>query len=310
MARLRYVDLSGTIGSGNLTNSATSHTFTAPLTYANGTTVPTLAGSDFFILSILNTAGTAVSEVVKVTAYNSGTGAATIVRGQEGTTGAAHTSGDKVLLGAYPSDFPPPSADDAPASANAKDDEFDGTTSVTWTATPTAANVLDVNSTSPGELYVKASGSSSTYVGRHQPIPGAYPFTIITKVTATTGRANNHRAGGIILGPASPTGSSTLVYLGVAYNSANTVYRVLQTFGGTFSSQAGGAVVAAGAPLYLKMVCTSATSIATYWSGSGKLWSLIESGLNPGFTPGVMGLACSEEGGSGVEFTAAFFRVT
>lgn len=105
MARLRYVDLSGTVGSGGLTSSATSHTFTAPLTYANGTTVPTLSGSDYFLLSILNAAGDAVSEVVKVTAYNSGTGAATIVRGQEGTTGVSHASGDKVLLSDYPSDL-------------------------------------------------------------------------------------------------------------------------------------------------------------------------------------------------------------
>lgn len=105
MARLRYVDLSGTIGSGNLTNSATSHTFTAPLTYANGTTVPTLAGSDYFMLSILTTAGTGISEVVKVTAYNSGTGVATIARAQEGTTGVSHTSADKVQLAVYPSDM-------------------------------------------------------------------------------------------------------------------------------------------------------------------------------------------------------------
>lgn len=104
MARLRYTDVIGTIGSGGLTNSATSHTFTAPLTYSNGATVPTLAGVDYFMLSVLTSAG-AVREVIKVTAYNSGTGAATIVRAQEGTTGQAHTSGDKVTLSAYPSDF-------------------------------------------------------------------------------------------------------------------------------------------------------------------------------------------------------------
>lgn len=105
MARLRYTDVIGTIGSGNLTSSATSHTFTAPLTYGgNATAVPTLAGSDYFMLSILTTAGL-VREVIKVTAYNSTTGAATIVRGQEGTTGTAATSGDKVTLDAYPSDM-------------------------------------------------------------------------------------------------------------------------------------------------------------------------------------------------------------
>lgn len=104
MSRLRYAGLTGSIGSGNLTSSATSHTFTAPLTYANGVTVPTLTGSDYFLLTILGSSG-ALSEVVKVTAYNSGTGAATIVRGQEGTSGVTHNSGDAVTLAAYPSDL-------------------------------------------------------------------------------------------------------------------------------------------------------------------------------------------------------------
>lgn len=104
MGRLRYAGLTGTIGSGNLTNSATSHTFTAPLTYANGVSVPTLSGTDYFLLSILATDGT-LSEVVNVTAYNSGTGVATIARAQQGTSGVSHTSGDKVLLSAYADDF-------------------------------------------------------------------------------------------------------------------------------------------------------------------------------------------------------------
>lgn len=105
MSRLRYAGVTGTIGSGNLTNSATSHTFTAPLTYGNGVTLPTLAGSDTFLLTILDTSGN-LSEVISVTAYNQTTGAATIVRGQEGTSGVAHTSGDKVTMSAYASDFP------------------------------------------------------------------------------------------------------------------------------------------------------------------------------------------------------------
>lgn len=105
MSRLRFVGLAGTVGPTGLTNAATTHTFTAPLTYANGVAVPTLTGSDYFLLSILDSTGK-LSEVAQVTAYNSTTGAATLVRGQEGTTGVTHTSGDRVTLAAYPSDFP------------------------------------------------------------------------------------------------------------------------------------------------------------------------------------------------------------
>lgn len=105
MPRLRYAGLTGSIGSGGLTSSATSHTFGAPLTYANGTTVPTLTGSDFFFLTI-SSSGRQLSEIIKVTAYNSSTGVATIARGQEGTTGVAHSAGDSVTLSSYPSDYP------------------------------------------------------------------------------------------------------------------------------------------------------------------------------------------------------------
>ena len=104
MARLRYVDVQGTIGAGGLSNSATSHTVTTPLTYANGALVPSITGTDFFLLSVLTGAGL-VREVIKVTAYNFSTGAMTIARAQEGTTASTHSSGDKVTLSTYPSDF-------------------------------------------------------------------------------------------------------------------------------------------------------------------------------------------------------------
>lgn len=104
MSRLRYAGLSGTVPS--LTNSATSLTFPSALVYGTSsstTNVPTLTGTDYFLLTILDSTG-GLSEVVKVTAYNSSTLAATIVRAQEGTTGVSHSSGDKVTQAVYPSE--------------------------------------------------------------------------------------------------------------------------------------------------------------------------------------------------------------
>ena len=124
MSRLRYAGLTGSIGSGGLTNSATSHTFTAALTYANGVTVPTLSGSDYFLLTILDSSGN-LSEVVKVTAYNSATAAATLVRGQEGTSGVSHSSGDKVTIAAYATDFKPRDLRWIVPNAQTSIDEFD-----------------------------------------------------------------------------------------------------------------------------------------------------------------------------------------
>lgn len=104
MARLRYNGMAtGSAGSqtdislsGSHTNSTTTLTFNAALTYANGTAVPTLSGGDHFMLTILDSGGR-VSEVVKVTAYTSGGTTATVTRGQEGTSGVSHASGDKVV---------------------------------------------------------------------------------------------------------------------------------------------------------------------------------------------------------------------
>lgn len=103
MARLRYNGLRGTLG-GSLTNSATSVTFGAALSYNNGAAVPTLSGGDYIPLTILDSSGN-LSEVVNLTAYTSGATTGTIARGQEGTSGVSHASGDKWVHGATTTDF-------------------------------------------------------------------------------------------------------------------------------------------------------------------------------------------------------------
>jgi hypothetical protein len=102
MARLRYNGLTTTLGAA-LTNSATSVTFGAALTYANGTAVPTITGSDYIPLAILDSSGH-LSEVVWLTAYTSAATTGTIARGKEGTSGVAHSSGDKVVHGPFADD--------------------------------------------------------------------------------------------------------------------------------------------------------------------------------------------------------------
>jgi hypothetical protein len=95
MARLRYNGLRATLGA-SLTESAASITFAAALTHSNGTAVPTLAAGDYIPLVILDASGHE-SEIVWLTAYTSGATTGTISRGQEGTTGVTHNSGDAVI---------------------------------------------------------------------------------------------------------------------------------------------------------------------------------------------------------------------
>lgn len=218
------------------------------------------------------------------------------------------------------STYPPGSADIHPTTPNAKDDEFDGTSTVTWSATPTAANAFDINTTRADHAYIKASGSGSAYVGKVQPVPGSFPFTITAKVKSSTGRANNHRLGGIVLGPASPTGTSTMIYLGQTWDTTNHgapgtgVNRMQVQFGGTFGTVAAARpLIGHHSELYLRMTVTSATSISTWTSTDGYAWTPVESAFSPSpaFTPGVMGIVCSEEGSAvGVESYFEWFRVT
>lgn len=95
MARLRYNGLSAVLGGSGLTNVATAVTFAAALTHSGGTNVPTITGSDYIPLSILDSDGKLV-EVVYLTAYTAAGTTGTITRAREGTTGVAHSAGVKI----------------------------------------------------------------------------------------------------------------------------------------------------------------------------------------------------------------------
>lgn len=103
MARLRYNGLTAALGA-DLTAAATAVTFSAALAYAGGVAVPTISGSDYIPLAILDASGR-VSEIVRLTAYTSGATTGTISRGHEGTTAVAHLTNDSLVNAATTRDF-------------------------------------------------------------------------------------------------------------------------------------------------------------------------------------------------------------
>lgn len=114
--RLYYNDLRATL-SGTHTSAVTALNFAAALTHANGTNVPTLAGGDFFLLSVLDASGNLV-EIVKVTAYTAAATSATVVRAQEGTPATAFTAGQKVVGSVTAASLTPDTAWTAPTFTN------------------------------------------------------------------------------------------------------------------------------------------------------------------------------------------------
>lgn len=77
-----------------LASSINSSVTSLSVAIGQGALFPTLGGGDYFYCTLANVAGTV--EIIKVTARTSDT--FTIVRGQDGTTGAFWTAGDKVEL--------------------------------------------------------------------------------------------------------------------------------------------------------------------------------------------------------------------
>jgi hypothetical protein len=199
------------------------------------------------------------------------------------------------------------SADKPPASPSAFDDEFDGTSSVVWSNAPNAPASFDINTTIPGRAYMVASAGGN-FQGKGQAVPGAYPFTITAKVAGhNSDGTGNAEYVGIFLAPASPTTSSKIYLLGTdnsPIRADRQIYSAWNT--GAFTSAVGNYFVSHWGPYYVRCRVNSATSVDCWVSLDGWTWIQIESALNPGFTPGVMGLQAT----NGRSVNYEFFRVT
>ena len=195
-----------TLASG-LTNVATSLTVAA----ATGAEFPTLAGAQYFYCTIANNAGS--TEIVKVTARSTDT--FTIVRGQDGTSGTAWSSGDKVELRLTRIDllnFP----------------QLDSTNTFALAQTFTAAPVFTDQSGTRTAMLAAKSGANSDITS----------LTACTTITGLTTPLSVAQGG---------TGASTLtannVILGngtsaVAFVAAGTSGNVLKSNGTTWTSAA------------------------------------------------------------------------
>lgn len=312
MSRLRYNGIQTTLGA---TLNSTTITFAAALTYNNGTNVPTIVAGDYIPLSILSPAGL-LEEIVYLTAYTAAATTGTVVRGREGTPSANRSSGDTVVGASTLFDL---QEFDLRPIGNSQDDEFDGLSAASWTNTPTAPTAWNV---AGGKLYIRSNGNGTPFplVGKYQSIP-SYPFTVETKLSATN-IYGNASLGGMFITSAGPSGSSpcfvlTLVGATTGATVPNPPYytqRVKYTAfnANTFSTAATATPLTGVPPIprYLRIIATNATSFATYASLDGINWRTIETGFNPGFTPGVMGLFACENAQTDIDATFDYFRVS
>lgn len=306
MTRRRYNGLRAQLD-GSHSSGTTTINFTAGLTHSNGVNVPTITGTDYIPLVILDTDGH-LSEIVHLVAGTSPITSGTIVRAREGTAGVSHADGDGVVCAPTNADL----YEANPASPSAFDDEFDGTSGVTWTSTPTAPSTYDVNTTVDNCGYVRSNGNTSKFIGKYHAIPGAYPFTITAKVFAFP-KGNTNLGLGLFISETPVVAGSPIMFVGPIQSGGSRIIQRLSyndfdttSFVSSATSPTSGYV----GPLYIRIIAASATSFTLQTSVNGQLWQTVVSAFNPGFTPGVMGFALSENGSADYDGAIEFFRVT
>jgi hypothetical protein len=151
-------------------------------------------------------------------------------------------------------------------------------------------------------------GSGTNFVGKVQAVPAGYPFTITTRVRFAA-LGGQYPFAAILVGPASPTGSSvTHGLILVLIAGVPTLQRLTGTFAGG-SQSASTPITLIMPPLYLRLVLASASSMTSQYSYDGLNWITHESGFTTSITPGVMGLVVSANGAGGCTAAFDFFRV-
>lgn len=175
--------------------------------------------------------------------------------------------------------------------AATNDDEFD-TTDVSdpmtgWTTlgTPTAHNI---NSTVKSHYYIRQAATASTdLVGIYKAIPSA-PFTVTCKISDSISRGDYNKAF-LFVAEASPGKIETFSTLHTT--GPDPLQLDLWTSRTSYSSTPGTVGAPAGRlPIYLRCVVTTTTSLAWYYSEGGLHWRRFNTGHNPGFTVGTVGL--------------------
>lgn len=181
--------------------------------------------------------------------------------------------------------------------------EFETNSATGLTLLSPTADVIDLDTTVPGHLYIKDNASGTARCGYYASAP-SMPFTAITKISGDNVRSDYHQVG-LFVGQSTP---GTMKY--IMHSRAN---RGVETETGTPTGFTGAItttpVTDVESPLWLAIVCNSSSDYDFLWSTNGYIWAYLTEAHNASLTPGSVGLffAANNTNGAGAAFD--FLRI-
>jgi len=200
------------------------------------------------------------------------------------------------------------------SSGSARNDEFSAGPSGPagkWTLVGTTPDDVDENNDYAGILAVRRNDTGSQLTTYHQDLP-SFPCDITVKLRAATHSANYARGGGIVLLPTAPTTASSPRYLGAVYDGGRAVSSIVYSGYSGFGSQSSAGLVPAPLGLWLRItVLSGGTTMDTYYSADGTVWTQHQSAVAVGFTVVNAGIGLAPEGQAADLFSLfEFYRVS
>lgn len=180
------------------------------------------------------------------------------------------------------------------------DEEFNGPLSSAWHDFSTMVGSYDVNTTSPGHLYM--AGAVGGSLGIYRSIP-TMPFTV-TAFISDNGLSNGSFSDvGVVLGEATPGqfihGCWDVSGLG-HFNVLGSYWPSPTVWSNNFSDF--GNVGSTALAHYSRFTVHSTTNVDGYYSTDGSSWSQWLTAYNPGFTIGSVGLDMHSVAGTHAAF--------
>lgn len=181
--------------------------------------------------------------------------------------------------------------------------EFDTSSTTGLTALSPTADVLDLDTTVPGHLYVKDNASGTARCGYYASAP-SMPFTAIAKLSDANVRADYNQAG-LFLGQSTP---GTMKYIMLS-RAARYIETETGTPTGFTGGITGGVLSDLQTPMYFGIVANSSSDWDFLYSYGGRVWAFHTEAHNAGLTPGSVGVFAAANSAAGFGAAFDFIRI-